>query len=219
MTGINIPCLGSRDYFPLGFIARIGLVLALHSCNSECCWFFTASQLSVVGTPVIRSPIGLQSMQPKSSLYGFIGMRPIVLFVWTMAIPVAFFFHLVGFIGAFLIGMPIDSLSPRHAIVAEEAFVLLRVVRSIVHSIISSSSEECFMQSSWSPCSLRYCHGLLLVLESTCSRSLLKPFGMQPKASSSSILLEQSTVGISCRRKIRRMDPIVGSSSLPNSSL
>ena len=68
MTGIKVPCLGSRERFPLRHHSRnLG-------CHGPCtpairsrCWFFTASQLSVFGTPVIRSPMGLQSMQPKSS--------------------------------------------------------------------------------------------------------------------------------------------------------
>jgi len=44
------PLLGIWGSFPsLASWPEFGLVLALHSCNSECCWFFTASQLSFMG--------------------------------------------------------------------------------------------------------------------------------------------------------------------------
>jgi len=42
------PTVGSRDNFPLRQHSWNWADVALHSCNSECCWFFTASQLSVV---------------------------------------------------------------------------------------------------------------------------------------------------------------------------
>jgi len=110
--------------------------------------------------------------------------------------------------------------SPRHAAEAScslrtvtgSSFVgYLGVASSFVRLSPTACSRSllrivaCGLLRSSHPCSLRCCHGLLLVLESAWSRSLLKPFGMRPKASSlpifdSSRLAEFFGCRLGCRK-------------------
>jgi len=107
------PSVGSRDHFPLGFIAGIGLC-ALHSCNSEWCWFFTASQLSVCYS--CRNSVFVWTMAIRIAVLLRIAMWLLLLHSFSSAwsrfiLRVERFNSSVWFFG--FIGMkPIDSLSP-----------------------------------------------------------------------------------------------------------
>ena len=101
------PTVRSRDRFPLWHHGQnFGLVLALHSCNSECCWFFAASQLSVWWQTLLQCECA--SVDSRSTInHGHAAefMRRV-----GFKSPHGFFFFFC-FIGS--IGMvPIDSLSP-----------------------------------------------------------------------------------------------------------
>ena len=189
MTGIKVPCLGSRDYFPLRHHSRnLGChgpadihVASLLQIWSGC-WFFTASQLSVF--------VAIHRLDASSSVVvvlrivfmGFIGSKPIdsscghrheadpflrPFGAWGRSVvfgsrsdPYRFFIH--------------SSSSHRETL---HAVFVVSVQSSNCHGLLLHRHAADSFVNFKSP------HGFFFFHSSACSRSFFKPFGMRPKAS------------------------------------
>jgi len=183
--------VGSRDRFPLRHHSRnFGLVLALHSCDSECV-------LVLFGVPTFRVRHSCNSEAGRHAIDAAIGF--FVRFHWYETDPSSC--------------EQWRSVSPPHRHAADPFFkpfgmqpkaLVLCSRRSSIRSIISSSSEErvgsglrllllLLLESSGLRCSpsLRVVFDIVTDSSSLSaeSRSDLKPFGVQDAAAEASFFL------------------------------